>query len=146
MAVSLLDVNILVALFSEDASSHTAAQKWFLHNAHRGWATCPVTQAGFVRIICNPAASKSGILPAQALEILEEGMQHPSHQFWPDDISFAEAVSPFRSQVRGHQQITYAYLLGLARRHKGRLVTGDRAIASVASTAGFPNLVTLVSS
>ncbi len=72
-------------------------------------------------------------------------MQHPSHQFWHDDLSFADAVAPFRRHLTGHQQVTDAYLLGLARWHKGRLVTADKAIASMASASGFGNLVTLIS-
>lgn len=146
MSASLLDVNLLVGLLDEDSLSHVVAQQWFLRNSRKGWATCPFTQAAFVRIVCNPAASRIPVRPAQAVEVLEENLKHPAHEFWPDDISFAEAVAPFRRSLTGHQQITDAYLLGLAHHRKGRLVTLDRGVAALASAAGLGSLVTLLSS
>jgi toxin-antitoxin system PIN domain toxin len=144
MPVSLLDVNVLVALLTEDSVYHSAAQQWFLMNARKGWATCPFTQTGFVRIVCNPSASRNVIRPAQAVEVLEESLRHAGHEFWRDDLSVAEATAPFQSHLSGHQQITDAYLLGLTYRKKGRLVTSDKAIASLAADAGLGNLVTTI--
>lgn len=145
MAVALLDANVLIGLLSEDSEFHTAAQRWFLQNARKGWATCPFTQAAFVRIVSNPAASKSGIRPAQAIEVLEENLLHPNHEFWKDDLTLAEATATFRDLLSGHQQITDAYLLGLALRYKGRLATFDKGIAALASSAHLGYLITLLS-
>jgi len=144
MAISLLDVNVLIGLLSEDSEFHTASQRWFLQNARKGWATCPITQAAFVRIISNPAASRNGIRPAQAIEVLEESLHFPVHEFWKDDLSIAEATAPFRDFLTGHQQITDAYLLGLCLRRKGRLVTFDRGVAALASAAQAEHLVALI--
>ena len=83
MPVSLLDVNVLVALFSQDSSHHAAAQHWFSRNAGAGWATCPFTQAGFVRVVSNPAAFPNPSPPEQAIDLLAENMQHPAHVFGP---------------------------------------------------------------
>lgn len=141
MAAALLDVNVLVALLSADSDSHSAAQRWFGHNARKGWATCPFTQAGFVRIISNATASKHVIRPAQAIGVLEEALKFPVHEFWEDDLSIAEATTSFREHLTGHQQIADGYLLGLARRHKGRLVTFDKGIATLAQVAGLGHLV-----
>lgn len=65
-------------------------------------------------------------------ELLRGLTQRPGHRFWPIDITFAEAVQPFQERVFGHRQITDAYLLGLAIKHKGRLVTIDRGIQALA--------------
>lgn len=144
MAVSLLDVNVLVGLLSEDSEFHTVSQRWFVQNARKGWATCPFTQAAFVRIICNPAASRNVIRPPQAIEVLEASLQFPVHEFWKDDLSIADATVAFRGSLTGHQQITNAYLLGLCLRHKGRLVTFDSSVAALASASGLGHLVALI--
>jgi hypothetical protein len=141
MAVTLLDINVLVGLLSEDSEFHAASQRWFFQNARKGWATCPFTEAGFVRIISNPASSKHVIRPAQAIEILEDSQKFPVHEFWKDDLSLAEATTVFREYLTGHQQTNDAYLLGLAAKHKGRMVTFDKGIAALASVAGLSHLV-----
>jgi len=142
MAVTLLDVNVLVGLLSEDSEFHPASQRWFAHNARKGWATCPFTQAGFVRIVSNPSSSKNLIRPALAIEVLEDSLKIPVHEFWKDDLSMAEATAGFREHLTGHQQTTDAYLLGLALRHKGRVVTFDKGIVALAQVAGLGQLVT----
>ncbi|HEX3986748.1 MAG TPA: TA system VapC family ribonuclease toxin [Acidobacteriaceae bacterium] len=144
MPVTLLDANVLVGLLSEDSEFHNASQRWFMQNARKGWATCPFTQAAFVRIIANPAASRNVIRPAQAIDVLEDTLRFPVHEFWKDDLSMAEATPSFRNFLTGHQQITAAYLLGLSLRHKGRIVTFDRGIAALASAAGLGDRVTLI--
>lgn len=144
MAVTLLDVNILVGLLSEDSEFHPASQRWFTQNARRGWATCPFTQAGYLRIITNLASSKHLIRPALAIEVLEECLKFPVHEFWKDDLSMVEATADFRGHLTGHQQTTDAYLLGLTLRHKGRIVTFDRGIAALAQVAGLGHLVTSI--
>jgi uncharacterized protein len=144
MAVTLLDVNVLVALLSAESDSHPAAQRWFVHNARKGWATCPFTEAGFVRITSNPVTSRHLIRPSQAIGILEESFRYPVHEFWKDDLSIAEATAEFREHLTGHQQTTDAYLLGLAVRHKGKLVTFDKGMAALVSVAGLGHVVTLL--
>ncbi len=144
MAVTLLDANVLVGLLSEDSEFHAASQRWFMQHARKGWASCPFTQAAFVRITSNPAASRYTIRPAQAVEVLEEALRFPVHEFWKDDLSMAEATAGFRDCLTGHRQTTDAYLLGLVLRHKGRLATFDKGIAALASAAGLEHLVTLV--
>lgn len=144
MAATLLDANVLIGLLSEDSEFHTASQRWFLQNARKGWATCPFTQAAFVRIISNPAASRNVIRPGQAIDVLEESLLYPVHEFWKDDLSMADATAAFRDSLTGHQQTTDAYLLGLALRHKGRLATFDKGMAALASAADLGHVVTLL--
>ena len=131
MPATLLDVNILLALFSEEHSSHAAAQRWFRENEKNRWATCPLTQAGFARLISNPSYSKSAIPPMEAIALLEENTHTTHHEFWADDLSYAQAIEPLKSRVTGHRQITDAYLLGLAMHRRGKLATFDRSIAKL---------------
>jgi toxin-antitoxin system PIN domain toxin len=127
----LLDVNILIALFWPAHEFHTVARRWFARNSQHAWATCTVTQAGFVRIVSNPAFSRDAVSPEQAMEVLEGNLQHPRHQFWKDQIGFVETVRPFAGKMLGHRQVTDAYLLGLAFRHGGALATLDRGIEAL---------------
>jgi hypothetical protein len=141
MAVSLLDVNVLCGLLSENFAGHSEAQQWFARNARNGWATCPFTQAGFVRLMSHPSASARPVSPAQALDVLSENLQHPRHEFWPDDLSVSETLTRWRTHLRGHQQITDAYLLALSLHQRGRLVTFDQGLATFASAVGLAHLV-----
>jgi toxin-antitoxin system PIN domain toxin len=127
----LLDVGVLVALFWPTHESHAKAQHWFGRNAKSGWATCPFTQAAVVRILSNPASSPDALTIEEAIKILLANLEHPAHQFWTDDLSFIEAAKAFRTRLVGHQQVTGAYLLGLAMHRKGKLVTMDRAILAM---------------
>ncbi|HEY1807161.1 MAG TPA: TA system VapC family ribonuclease toxin [Acidobacteriaceae bacterium] len=140
MAVTLLDVNVLCALLSENFAGHVEAQEWFARNSRHGWATCPFTQAGLVRLLSHPSASASPVSAALALEVLTENLQHPRHEFWPDDLSVT-ALGRWRSHLRGHQQITDAYLLALTLHHKGRLVTFDQGLIAFATAVGLAHLV-----
>ena len=51
---ALLDVNVLIALLDAGHASHSAALRWFSANAAAGWASCPITQNGCVRILSHP--------------------------------------------------------------------------------------------
>jgi toxin-antitoxin system PIN domain toxin len=131
MTAFLLDVNVLIALGWKGHPNHIRAQHWFAKNCEAGWATCPFTQAAFVRIVSNPAFSADAVLPVEALSLLATNLGHPSHQFWADNISLQDAVRHFEGRLVGHQQITDAYLLGLAIHKKGRLATLDRSVTEL---------------
>jgi len=121
---------VLVAMSWPEHSSHAAALKWMARHGREGWATCPFTQAGFVRIISNPAFSRDALEPQQALSLLRANLQHPAHRFWPDALGVYEALSRVRP-ITGHNQTTDAYLLALALSRRGRLVTLDRSLAGL---------------
>jgi predicted nucleic acid-binding protein len=53
--IALLDVNLLIALFDPAHVHHEAAHGWFARNGKDCWATCPLTENAFVRILSNPA-------------------------------------------------------------------------------------------
>ena len=132
MTICLLDVNVLVALMWPAHEAHATAQAWFRRIPGRKWATCPLTQAGFVRIVSNPAFSSQAVSPRQAIDVLSANAGHSGHVFWPDALSVPEALGVFGPKLTGHRQITDAYLLGLAVHKKGLLVTFDRAILTLA--------------
>jgi len=124
----LLDTNVLIALAWPGHAFHERVQRWFGRNSAAGWATCPFTQAAFVRIVSNPAFSDRSPTPLEAMESLAITLKHPHHQFWPDDLGFNEAVTVFRSRLVGYRQTSDAYLLGLALHKGGKLAVLDRVI------------------
>lgn len=131
MTAFLLDVNVLIAIGWRAHPDHVRALSWFSKRSGRGWATCPFTQAAFVRIVSNPAFSLYAPSPRQALQLLSFNLKHPKHQFWPDDLTLDDALSLFTERMTGHQQVTDAYLLGLAIRKKGRFATLDRSVRNL---------------
>lgn len=131
MSAVLLDVNVLIALLWPAHEGHQRAQNWFAQNAGAGWATCPFTQAAFVRIVTNPAFSRDAVTPKEAVNLLAVNVRHKSHQFWADEIDIVSAIWPLLGRLSGHQQVTDAYLLRLARHKKGKLATMDRAVAEL---------------
>jgi len=131
MSVYLLDINVLVALSWANHEQHEAASSWFRTHQRSGWATCPLTQAGFVRVSSNPRVFPDAPPPAKVLEILETNLSHPAHRFWKLDIGLGDAVSPFADRFAGHQQTTDAYLLGLAIHKSGILASFDSSIAAL---------------
>jgi len=128
MTAYLLDVNVLLALSWPGHEFHERVQKWFARNARKGWATCPMVEAGFVRISSNPAFSAHAVSPKEATDALRFNTKHFAHQFWADDIPVVGALAKLQDRVVGHQQITDAYLLALAMHHRGKLATLDQGI------------------
>jgi hypothetical protein len=90
-----------------------------------------MTQAGFVRVVSNPAFSRRAISPQDALAVLQGSLKHRAHHLWAEDIGLAEAVTQFGHRLIGHQQVTDGYLLGLTIHKKGRLATLDSNLASL---------------
>lgn len=128
MSVSLLDVNVLLALAWPNHVHHLAAHGWFGENYGSGWATCLLTQLGFVRLSMQPAAVKTPILFGDVMEALARMTAHGAHRFWPLEGGLADVDEAIRGRLVGHHQLTDAVLLDLAKRHQGRLATFDRKI------------------
>ncbi len=125
---SLLDVNVLIALLDSDHVSHRSAVAWFREHATQGWASCPITENGCVRIMSHPSYPNAH----SVLEIaarLRAATAHDAHEFWADDQSFLDEKLVDASKVHGARQLTDVYLLALAVKHRGRLVTFDASIA-----------------
>lgn len=124
--ISLFDVNVLIALVDGHHAHHKTATDFFRETISDGWATCPITENGFLRILGHPSYSGGPGSPDEARRLLAAYRAAPGHQFWPDEISltdrklFADLPSP--------KGLTDVYLLGLAVKRGGRLVTLDRGI------------------
>ena len=124
---SLLDVNVLIALLDSDHLHHARAMVWLKENIAAGWASCPLTQNGCIRIMSQPAYPNA-LPPAAVAERLAESTETPHHAFWPDSVSLLDAQRIAWRQVTGSRQVTDVYLLALAVKNGGKLVTLDRAV------------------
>ena len=131
MRACLVDTNVLIALLWPSHTQHARAARWFGRHRSRGWATCPLTEAGFVRIVSNPAFSRDAVTPREAASLLAANTAAADHLFWPDDVSFGDAATFAGARLVGHQQVTDAYLLGLALHRGGVLATLDDRIAAL---------------
>lgn len=134
---ALLDVNVLIALMDVSHVHHPVALHWLENNLSAGWASCPITQNGCVRIMSQP--SYPGTIPAaQVAERLAEASSSSSHEFWPDSISLLNMEIFNWSKILGHRQVTDIYLLTLAVRNEGRFVSFDRRITIDAVNSATP--------
>jgi uncharacterized protein len=130
----LLDVNVLLALLDGDHVDHARAHEWLDDEIEAGWASCAITENGFVRVITQPRYP-SPISPAEAIDLLGRACASEYHEFWPCDVSLLDRRVVDRSRLHGPRQVTDAYLLALATRHDGRFVTFDRSL-SISSVKG----------
>jgi toxin-antitoxin system PIN domain toxin len=139
---ALLDVNVLIALFDPDHVHHEAAHAWFGTHRASGWATCPLTENGVVRILSNPAYSPSAERPADVARRLAAFRDSGDHVFWPDDVSVCD--SRIFDLGIGHRHLTDVYLLALAVSRDGRLATFDRKVPAKAVRGARPDHLIVV--
>lgn len=126
MTTYLLDVNLLLALTDPMHVHHDAAHRWFADRGHQSWASCPLTENGFVRIASHPNyPNRPGDVLA-ALDILRRLCEAPGHQFWAEDVSIIDILAS--GAIITHAQVTDVYLAGLAARNRGKLATLDQRI------------------
>ncbi len=141
--IALLDVNILIALIDVGHAFHHTANDWMLENNDLGWASCPLTQNGCIRILSQVSYTRP-VPVSQAIQTLQTICRAKHHHFWPDDASLLDANAFDHSKIHGPRQLTDLYLLGLAVKHQGRFVTLDGQIAlSAVKHASKKNLVVL---
>ena len=124
---ALLDINVLIALHDRDHVHHIRAATWFEANVEHGWASCPLTQNGCLRIMNQPGFSSPQPLPA-LIAMLQRSTRASVHETWMDDISVLDAARFQHTHMHGHRQLTDLYLLGLAVKNKGRLASFDQRI------------------
>jgi toxin-antitoxin system PIN domain toxin len=139
----LLDVNVLIALTDPKHKHHQKAQNWFNSSRKDHWGVCPLTEAGFVRVTTNPAYRPGPRSMELAKAILQMLKGYPGYWYWEIDKSWVELTAPFASRIRGHLQVTDAYLLGLAIKEKGVLVTFDKGIQYMAGAEFSQNVLLL---
>jgi toxin-antitoxin system PIN domain toxin len=125
---ALLDVNVLIALLDSDHIHHQLATRWMASAQFGGWASCPITQNGCIRIMSQPAYP--GALPLRSVvDRLGMATRHSSHQFWADSLALVGHPGISWDHLSGHRQLTDAYLLALAVSQGGRFVTIDSRVA-----------------
>lgn len=124
---ALLDVNVLIALLDAAHVHHRVAREWLADNITEGWASCPITQNGCIRILSQPAYPGAES-PAAVAARLADAAATSWHEFWADDLSLLDLRILDWRRVLGTRQLTDAYLLALAVHRKGRFVTFDRSI------------------
>ena len=126
---ALLDVNVWIALF-DDAHQFSDRANQFINRNGVQIATCPLVENGVIRVMSLPSYGRRGGLAMQQVRArLQLACTVLDHEFWPDDVSLRSDELVDFSRVQGHNQITDLYLLALAVRHGGCLVTLDQAIA-----------------
>ena len=131
---ALLDVNVLIALAWPNHVHHEAARAWFTGRRREGWATCLLTEAGFVRVSCNPSVVRHSVTPSDAISHLRRLRRLESHAFWSLDRSLLELPEGVHARIQGYRQITDAVLLAAAMQRGGVLATFDSGIASLVAS------------
>ena len=139
----LLDVNVLIALADARHQSHDTVSEWFFSVRARSWATCPITENGFVRILAHSSYTNFSDSIEAVRKILLRLRASPGHQFWADSISITE--SNRISNLHHSKSITDLYLLALAVKNKGQLATLDSKIRS-SEVSGAKNAYLLLKS
>ena len=141
--IYLLDVNVLLALIWPNHVHHDTAKSWFRTVRDRGWATCPFTEAGFVRISCVPSVTDESITAAKAISLLDELRSKGNHTSWPADRSITTLAHDIAVRIQGHQQVTDAVLLSLVRQRGGRLATLDARLPALQAANGQDSIFVL---
>ena len=134
MALHLLDVNALIALGWDHHQHHDTMVSWFQRNGAGGWATCAISEAGFVRVLSQPAVSKARFSILEWSDSLARILSHPAHRLVPLDFTFADVLACCTGGVVGHRQITDAYLLSAAIRAGMKLLTFDSGLGTLLAT------------
>lgn len=138
----LLDVNVLIALFDSAHVHHDAAHRWFEGCRTEGWATCPITENGFVRVVCSPAYPTVSPTPEEALERLAEFCTDRYHHFLADSVSLRNRGEGPGRPIRGGGQITDVYLLCLCRNAVASLATFDSRLRNSLTGSGWEGVIT----
>ena len=123
----LFDVNFLIAIVDEAHEHHGKAHEWWAANLSDGWATCPQTENGMVRIM-SQSRYKTPVSATFAIDLLSEQIAETDHAFWRDDLSLRDNGYFNPDRILGPNQITDAYLLALAVKNGGRLATFDQSV------------------
>lgn len=124
----LLDTNVLLALAWPQHAHHRRAHEWFRRVGAGAWASCAITQLGFVRISANPRITVAGVTPRAATVLLSQFVLLPGHRYLSELPPITASALFSSDQLRGHGQVTDLYLLSLAMHHGCRLATLDEGI------------------
>ena len=140
----LLDVNVLIASADAAHEFHQDFHHWIMNEGNPHLATCPLTENGFLRIYGSPSYPGGPGSPDLAIPPLTAIRQRADYVFLPDDLSLADSASGVNLVDLAPKHLTDLYLLALAVKHGGRLVTFDTRIPHHRVTGGREAL-TLIS-
>ena len=140
---ALLDINVLIALAWPNHVHHAAARAWFEERRRDGWATCTLTEAGFIRLSCNPAVVRRTVTPLDAISVLKHLTGLASHSFWPLNRSVVEMPEVIGARIQGYRQITDAVLLAAVMQYNGQLATLDASLEGLVGESERPFLCTI---
>lgn len=140
----LLDVNFLIALLDRQHANYESAHRW-INSVPKTWrwATCPITQNAFVRITGKPSYPNWLGSAAAALDSLRKNCSQENHTFWPDDVSLLQSEIWTQPQLVTSTHLTDLYLIALAVKNAGKLVSFDRRIPAHLVRGGTETLVIL---
>lgn len=140
---ALLDVNVLVALLDGGHLHHRGAMAWLSAHGRGGWASCPLTQNGCLRILSLPGYPNPQPT-ARVAQRLAAAVADRSHAFWADDFSLLDAGRLSWDRVLGPRQLTDLYLLALAVKRGGTFVTLDRSVDPAAVPGATARHLTVI--
>ena len=143
MRPALLDVGVLIALLDTRHVHHQLAAAWLRNNIAGGWATCAITQNGFVRVVSQPSYPNP-VPTAQALAVLRRATKDADHQYWPCDLQLVDTGGIDGDYLLGPKQVTDAYLLAIATARRSRFVTFDQRVSLAAAIGATPSNLTVV--
>lgn len=136
---ALLDVNVLVALFDPDHACHERAHQWFDANQVHGWASCPLTEDGVLRVLGHPRYSPQlHRAPGEIVADLRSACEGSNHRFWAADLGLWDECFLWSGQIHSARQVAGVYLLGLAVKNGGCLATFDTDIPHHAVIGAMP--------
>ncbi len=138
---NLLDLNVLIALADQRHHLHRKAAHWYASGGKQEWGICPFTEAGFLRVTTNPNYRPSPHSFEGSIAILQSITGLPGYGFWEIKEGWVNLTAPFANRISGHQQVKDAYLLGLAIKEDGVLVTFDRGLKYMAGSEFSKNLL-----
>jgi len=127
--IPLPDVNVLIAAHVKSHRRHQVAHNWLTRTPE--FATCSITESGFVRLLMNPAINANPHLD-MVREALHRLRRQPGWRYWPDVASFDTPAFSLTG-IRGYRQVTDFHLVNLAASYGGRVVTLDGRIRSALS-------------
>ena len=140
---AMLDVNVLIALLDAAHVHHQLATTRLGANIKQGWASCPITQIGCIRIMSQ--AAYPNVQPAaQVAERLRLAATDRHHEFWAADTDLLATPSIHWTGILRSRLVTDAYLLAMAVAHEGRFVTIDRHVPFAAVPAAKPRHLAVV--
>lgn len=142
---ALLDVNVLIALVDSNYAFLERAHDWWGERAGGGWASCPLTESGVVRVMSSAAYSQSArFSPSEIIGRVQTFALHSDHAFSADDLSVRDTERFVASRLHSSRQVTGTYLLALAVARGGCLVTFDRGVATTAVVGARPHHLVVI--